>query len=253
MRDGEKSEGDKSEKSDIGNFRTEVKLHIMTSAGLGRVAVLAAVLGLTQGVWAQEEPAKTEAEQAPAPEAKLLRVDGGAEVKGPADTMFRAVTSGAALPMSGTFRVLPGGKAQLQLPNGGIILAKEFTVVRLDQLGKDKNSQVSIPLGEFLIGFKAPMPVGQVFRVQTPAAVAGIRGTLFWGLADADLTTTFACFHDTITLEAAGETVDLTPGFLSSTKYGEAPAAPASHSVPASYLETFAVEGSLEGLPDLLK
>lgn len=225
----------------------------MMNTWFGRIAIAAAVLGLAQGVWAQEEPAKTETEQAPAAEAKLLRVDGSAEVKGPADTMFRSVSSGAALPMSGTFRVLPGSKAQIELPNGGIILAKEFTVVRLDQLGKDKNSQVSIPLGEFLIGFKTPMSVGQVFKVQTPATVAGVRGTLFWGLADADLTTTFACFHDTITLEAGGKTVDLTPGFLSSTKYGESPAAPAAHSVPASYLETFAVEGSLEGLPDLLK
>ena len=86
-----------------------------------------------------------------------------------------------------------------------------------------------------------------------PAAVAGVRGTLFWGLADADLTSTFACFHDTIVLEAAGKSVELTAGNLCSTKIGDAPAEPAKHSVPASYLETFAVGGSLEGLPDLLK
>lgn len=230
---------------------------------LFRFAVIAAVsVGLGQLGWAQEEPATEEAvtveaaektEVAASAEAKVLRLDGSAEVKGPSDTAFRAVSTGSMLPMSGTFRVLSGGKAQIELPNGGIVLVKEFTVVRLDQLSKDKDAKISIPIGEFLIGFKAPMPSGQVFRVQTPSVVAGVRGTLFWGLADADLTTTFACFHDTITLEAAGQTVSLTPGMLSSTKIGEAPAEPAAHSVPASYLETFAVEGSLEGLPDLLK
>ncbi|OGH60335.1 MAG: hypothetical protein A3G34_09850 [Candidatus Lindowbacteria bacterium RIFCSPLOWO2_12_FULL_62_27] len=208
------------------------------------------LLILTPAVWAQEE---TAAPAAAAPEGKLLRLDGQAQIKGPADTEFRAVSGGDMLPLAGTFRVLPGGKAQIELPNGGIILVKEFTVVQLDQIAKDQNAQISIPVGEFLIGFKAPLPSGQVFKVRTPAAVAGIRGTLFWGLSAPDLTTTFACFHDTITLEAGGKTVDLVPGMVSSTKYGEAPADPAPHSVPASYLETFAVEGNLEGLPDLLK
>lgn len=208
---------------------------------------------------ASSEVAKTEeaapAMEAPAvmPEARLLRADGVIEVKGPADTMFRSVSGGSMLPMSGTLRVHAGGKGQIELPNGVIILVKEFTVVQLDQLAKGKNSEISIPLGEFLIGHKSQLPAGQVFKVRTPAAVAGIRGTLFWGLAGADLSSTFACFHDTITLEAGGKTVDLVPGKLSTTKYGEAPSTPAAHSVPASYLETFAVEGSLEGLPDLLK
>lgn len=231
------------------------------------LASLCICLFLAQGALAQEEegtaestpaaeavePVEPTAAEPAMAEAKVLRLDGAAEVKGPADTMFRPVSGGSMLPMSGTFRVLPGGKAQIELPNGGILLVKEFTVIRLDQLQKDKNSEISIPVGEFLIGFKAKLPEKQVFKVRTPAAVAGVRGTLFWGLADADMTSTFACFHDTITLEAAGKTVELTPGFLSSTKFGEAPPDPSAHNVPASYLETFAVEGSLEGLPDILK
>jgi len=231
---------------------------------------LSLAVALPQAGWTQEEEAKGEepaaavaaaAESKPEEKAaaetpmsaKALRVDGLVEVKGPSDTMFHPVASGADLPMSGTIRATSGAKAQIQLPNGVIILVREFTVVRLDQLAKDKNSEISIPIGEFLIGLKSPLPAGQVFRVKTPSSVAGIRGTLFWGLADADMTTTFACFHDTIVLEASGKTVELVPGKLSSVKLGEAPAEPADHSVPASYLENFAVEGSLEGLPDLLK
>lgn len=221
------------------------------------VAIAGVSLFLAHGAWADDEPAPEPTEStevaAPAPEAKVLRVDGSAEVKGPADTEFHAVSAGDALPSSGTFRVLPKSRAQIELPNGGIVLAKEFTIVRLDQLAKDTSAAISIPIGEFLIGFKAPLPTGQVFKVRTPSAVAGVRGTLFWGLADADLTSTFACFHGSITLDANGKTVELTPGMLSSTKIGETPADAAAHNVPASYLETFAVEGSLEGLPDLLK
>lgn len=202
---------------------------------------------------AKAAPASEVEAPAEVPAAKVLRLEGAAEVKGPADTSFRPVSSGSMLPVSGTFRVHAGGKCQIELPNGVIVLVKEFTIVRLDQLAKDKNSQITIPVGEFLIGLKKPMAEGQVFKVATPASVAGIRGTLFWGLADADLTSTFACFHGSITLDAAGKTVELKPGMLSATKYGEAPADPAAHSVPASYLETFAVEGSLEGLPELLK
>ncbi|MBI4178218.1 FecR domain-containing protein [bacterium] len=229
-------------------------------------AVVAVVLFLSPvgGSWAQEEGGEApeaevsaeaeEASEAEAPaEAKVLRLDGTADVKSPADTSFRAVSSGLMVPMSSTIRIHAGSKAQIELPNGVIVLVKEFTIVRLDALSKDKDAGISIPIGEFLIGMKAPMPAGKVFRVTTPAAVAGIRGTLFWGLADADLTSTFACFHGSITLDAAGKTVTLEPGMLSATKHGEAPADAAAHSVPASYLETFAVEGSLEGLPDLLK
>lgn len=220
-------------------------------------ASILALIGLSGMAWAQDEAAPAEevsaAEEAPA-QAKLLRLVGAADVKGPADTEFRAVAGGDALPMSGTLRIHAGGKAQIELPNGVIVLVKEFTIVRLDQLGgKDKDAQISIPVGEFLIGLKTPMPKERVFKVSTPAAVAGIRGTLFWGLADADMTSTFACFHGSITLDAGGKTVTLEPGMLSSTKHGEAPADPAAHSVPASYLETFSVDGSLEGLPDLLK
>lgn len=229
--------------------------------GLAFAAILALLLSAPS--WAQDEPAegsatadmeKMETEKPQEPmAAKLLRLDGMAEVKGPGDTGFRSVSGGDMLPMSGTFRVLPGGKAQIELPNGGIVLAKEFTVIRLDQLATDKNSEISIPLGEFLIGFKTKLPEKQMFKVNTPAAVAGIRGTLFWGLADADLSSTFACFHDTITLTGGGEEIELAPGYVSSTQHGQSPAVPAKHSVPASYLETFAVEGSLEGLPDILK
>lgn len=227
------------------------------------IAIVTGFLGMSQVSLAQDEPAAASAAASSAepaapvaeakPEAKLLRLVGAAEVKGPADTMFYPATAGSMLPMSGTFRVLPGGKAQIELPNGGIVLLKEFTVVRLDELSKEKDAAISIPIGEFLIGFKAPLGEGKKFQVKTPAAVAGIRGTLFWGLADADMTSTFACFHGTITLDAAGKTVELKPGVLSSTKIGEAPAEPTAHNVPAEYLETFAVEGSLEGLPELLK
>ncbi len=188
-----------------------------------------------------------------APTAKVLRVEGTAEIKGPSDTQFSPVSAGTILPMAGTFRVNAGAKAQLELPNGGILLLREFSLVRLDQLSKDDNSKISIPVGEFLIGFKAPVPTGKVFQVQTPAVVAGVRGTLFWGLADADMTSTFASFHDTVTLEAQGKTVELSPGTVSATKFGEAPANPAAHNIPLEYVNNFAVEGDLQGLPDILK
>ena len=133
--------------------------------------VIAGVLfiGPVGGSWAQEEGEEApeaevsaeaeEASEAEAPaEAKVLRLDGTADVKSPADTSFRAVTGGLMVPMSSTIRIHAGSKAQIELPNGVIVLVKEFTIVRLDALSKDKDAGISIPIGEFLIGFKTKFP-----------------------------------------------------------------------------------------------
>ncbi len=120
--------------------------------------------------------------------------------------------------------------------------------------GKRGDTFLHFSVGEFLIGLKKKLSPGEKFRVQTPAAVAAVRGTLFWGLSDpATKDSTYACFEHRVEITAQGKTVALDPGQKVKIPYGQAPETVASAAdIPPDYVNTFKADGSLEGLEDLM-
>jgi hypothetical protein len=144
-----------------------------------------------------------------------------------------------------------GAQAHIQFTDGATLLVKENSTLSLQ--GTRKNTRVHFDVGEFLIGLKKKLGPDRKFQVRTPAAAAAVRGTLFWGLSDANKDTTYACFSDRIDIEAQGKVVTLEKGQTVKIPFGQAPGEPAPANVPLSYLDTFNVDGSIQELDALAK
>lgn len=186
-----------------------------------------------------------------ASDALLVRKSGDVRVRHKGRKGFFRAQAGTRLFFGDTVETEAGAKAQVLFTNGNAILIKESSTLRLT--GRSGRIQVYIPAGEFLIGLKRRLTRGEFFRVRTPAAVASVRGTLFWGLSDKDLNSTYACFEHAVEISARGRTVLLKPGEKTFIPYGKAPQPKQAANVPLDYLDTFAVDGSIEGLKQMVK
>ena len=79
-----------------------------------------------------------------------------------------------------------------------------------------------------------------------------MRGTLFWGLSDDQLNSTYACFKDTIEIRAAGKTVLLKPGEKTMIPYGKAPGKTEPSKLTLDYMNNFEVDGSIQEFKEML-
>ena len=130
------------------------------------------------------------------------------------------------------------------------VLIKQNTQFLLN--GTEKKTFLSFSFGEFLIGIKRKLGDGESFQVKTPAAVAAVRGTLFWGLSDAESATTYASFGNFISITAAEKTILLEPGEIVKIPFGKAPEESKPSEVPLTFLDTFGINGSIQGLDSLV-
>ena len=183
-------------------------------------------------------------------DAILIRKSGDVEILPRGAKNFKKASAGAGLRFGDTVQTLKGAKAQILFPGGGAILIKESTSIKLS--GKKGAILAHVPKGEFLIGIKKRLRIGESFRVKTPAAVASVRGTLFWGLSDDELNSTYACFQHTIEISAKGKKTLLQPGEKTSIAYGKAPGKKEQANIPVEYMDTFEVDGTIEGFKDML-
>jgi len=118
--------------------------------------------------------------------------------------------------------------------------------------GDADHTQLNFRFGEFLIGLRKALTSSQSFKVRTPAAVAAVRGTLFWGKSDESKTTTYAGFGHTIAVTAKGKTVLVHAGEKTTVALGRAPAETAKHDIPVSYTDNFRIGGDLQNLESLV-
>ncbi len=150
-----------------------------------------------------------------------------------------------------TIQTAKGAKAQLVLGNGEVILLKEESIFKLD--GKKGAVKGIISQGEYLIGITKKLGKSESFLIETPACVAGVRGTLFWGLSDKDKNSTYAALENQIEVSAQGNSVILKPGEKVFVPFGKAPEKSAPANIPLDYLDTFGVNGQIQGLKGMLK
>jgi hypothetical protein len=184
-----------------------------------------------------------------AQEAKLLAIHGRVLVRH-AGRQSEA-EAGKTLAYGDEVRTLNGSLAQLGFPNGATVLVKEKSSFVL--IGTSRRTTLSFSIGEFLIGLKQRLKPRESFRIRTPSSVAAVRGTLFWGLSEANQDSTFAALENEIVVTAQGKSVTLKPGKKTKVVAGQPPGPAVAANVPASFLNTFAVDGSIQGLDGLLK
>jgi ferric-dicitrate binding protein FerR (iron transport regulator) len=158
---------------------------------------------------------------------------------------------GQTLQYGDEIRTLKASLAQIGFPDGATILIKENSAFLI--AGTPRRTLLSFSIGEFLIGLKRRLAGNETFRVRTPAAVAAVRGTLFWGLSDQNNDAAFASLDNEIVVTAQGRSITLKPGQKTNIPFGKPPQAPQAASIPPSFLGTFAIGGSIQGLDGLLK
>jgi hypothetical protein len=185
-----------------------------------------------------------------AQDAVLARISGPVSVLAEGGKRFVKAGGGEQLLFGDTIRVGKGGIAHLTLGDRGAVLLREETLLTLQ--GSPRRAVLAVTFGEFLVGLRKKLEAGESFKVRTPAAVAAVRGTLFWGRSDKkDQSTTYAGFGSVVAVRARGKTVLVEPGNTVTVPFGEAPSDPAPSKVGLAYANNFAIDDGIQGLGDL--
>jgi hypothetical protein len=187
---------------------------------------------------------------ASAQDAALAKVSGPVSILAEGGKRFVKAKGGEELIYGDTIRVGKGGLAHVTLGGRGAVLLREEALMTLK--GTPRRTELAVKFGEFLIGLTKKLERTESFKVRTPAAVAAVRGTLFWGKSDkADQSAAYAGFGHTVAVTAKGKTVVVEPGKTVTVAFGEPPAEPVPSSVGLDYIKNFAVDGSLQGVEAL--
>jgi hypothetical protein len=185
-----------------------------------------------------------------AQDATLSRIEGPVFVRAEGSAADMRAKGGEELLYGDEVRTGPGGSAHLLIGERGAVLMRENTLLTLQ--GNPNRTVLRFELGEFLIGLRRKLEAGQTFKVRTPAAVAAVRGTLFWGRTDEKKASTYAGFGHAIAVTAQGKTVLVRAGETTTVAFGATPADATPHAIPTAYLDHFKIEGALEGLEALI-
>ena len=186
---------------------------------------------------------------AAAQDATLDKVSGPVHVRPGGSGRFAPAQGGEELIFGDEVKTGPGGLAHLVLKDRGAVLIRENTQLTLQ--GSPSETTLWVPLGEFLVGLKKRLEQGASFKVRTPAAVAAVRGTLFWGRTDESRVSTYAGFGHEVEITARKRSVILKPWQKVTVGYGAPPNRPVASDVSLEYAANFAIDGSLEGLEAL--
>jgi hypothetical protein len=185
-----------------------------------------------------------------AQDATLTKVSGPVLILPEGGVGYLAAKGGEELLFGDAIRVRKGGTAHLTLKDGGAVLLREETLMTLQ--GTPRSTVLAVKFGEFLIGLKRRLKKGESFKVRTPAAVAAVRGTLFWGKSGkVDQSAAYAGFGHTVAVTAQGKTVVVEPGMTVRVAFGEAPAEPVASAFGLDYTKNFMIDGSLQGVEAL--
>lgn len=184
-------------------------------------------------------------------DATLDKVSGAVYiVPGGSKTSYRA-KGGESLLYGDAVKTGLGGVAQLKLGERGAVLLHENSYMVLT--GTPRRTLLDFARGEFLIGLRKTLQRGESFKTRTPAAVAAVRGTLFWGKSDKEKKTTYAGFGHRIEVTAKGKTVAVEAGQTVEVAFGQPPGEVKPHEIPVSYTQRFHVDGQLQGLEKLVE
>jgi len=124
-----------------------------------------------------------------------------------------------------------GGKAVITFFDGSVIELNDNTAVSLDELtAKSASSPKTIKIGQ-TIGETTSTVVKLVdpaskYEINTPSAVAGVRGTIMQVAVAANGSTSVANVEGSVSVTAQGKEVNVPPGQHSVVQQGQAPAAP---------------------------
>ncbi len=158
---------------------------------------------------------------------RITRLAGPVEIRREGKTDWVRAKVGTFLKKGDSLRTLKGGKVQLVFPQNTIVLIKENSVLNLRDLGQGGRAKVRTLLGSFLFDLRKALSPGSSFEVETPSALAVVRGTKFGAEVSIDGTTVLTAYENSIEVIAQGVSITLDEGYQTTIPPGKPPSEPA--------------------------
>lgn len=183
--------------------------------------------------------------------ARIEAVSGEVAFRLHEDAGFKseAAATGRRLDPGDAFKTLERARARVALPADAVALLAPRTTLALE--ADRPTPRAAVLEGTALFGLRRPLDRGQRVAVRTPAATAFLEAGSFAVVADRG-SARFRLLAGALRVRAEGRTVRLKPGEEVQVAYGKKPGDPKPWTSPEPSTGTFAIEGSLGGLEDLL-
>lgn len=110
---------------------------------------------------------------------KVVRLAGEVNVLRGGNDKPEKAELGCLLHAGDTLKVAKEAKAQLLFPPDTLVLLKGNTVLKLSELQPDGRSGVGLTAGALIANLQKALSPGATFEVETPNALAIVRGTVF--------------------------------------------------------------------------
>lgn len=194
--------------------KTGIRLTSVISLGI--VAIL-----LSQSVAAQQE----------APTILVARLKGTVEVSHPEETqrVWEAALVGQQLGAGWNLRTGADSKAQLVFPRDNVVILKENSVLYVDKLDDGGGAQLEAESGSLLVNLLNALAPGSDFELETPTALAVVRGTMYGADGIDDFDVTYYGYRGEVEIfdgDGLYPPVLLTGGYAVDVAAGEAPGQP---------------------------
>jgi len=151
-------------------------------------------------------------------EISLTKLEGTVQYKGSSWWFFSApwkqITGSTALDEGDKIKTGPQGRAELEFNDQAQILIKPNSKVQVtaNESGEVELKKLKLNLGEVIVKFIDELNEGSTFEVETPSAVAGIKGTTFKVAVNQQQQTTVTVNQGTVKVSTEVGSVEVKQG-----------------------------------------
>jgi len=168
----------------------------------------------------------------PAVPCKISSVSGDVQVLRSGSTESIAATNGMELAVGDTITTGSNGSAKLTFFEGSVMEIKANSEILVNELSTATTGSTTVSLmeqvGSTINRIGNLVDSSSKYEVETPAAVAVVRGTVFDLLVQQNGDTTVKAEQDAVSFTASGVTVTVNQGFQSSASVGGTPSTPSA-------------------------
>lgn len=160
---------------------------------------------------------------------RVVRLAGPVEVLHAGETERAPVALGEQLIAGDTLSIGKGGKVQLRFPGNVLVLLKENSTLRLSVLEPESRMKSVLSAGSLIANLQEALSPGATFEVETPTALAIVRGTVFEiEIVEpedeaAPPAVKFYGYEGEVEVQFAEEVLKLGPGVLLELEIGQLP------------------------------
>jgi len=174
----------------------------------------------------------------PAVPCKISSVTGTVQVLKSGSTNPVNATNGMELAVGDTITTGASGSAKLTFFDGSVMEIKANSVILVNELSTASTGSTTVSLketvGSTINRIGKLVDSASKYEVDTPAAVAVVRGTVFDLMVQQNGTTNVKAEQDSVDFTASGVTVTVDQGFQSTASVGGKPSTPTAIVTPTS-------------------